>query len=105
MVIPTYSVSFSTIACKYFSKWRLKNIGGWLPPPPYPSTLTAYPIPIFGGTLDFFFTKMSAKDVKTTTQRLRAGFFCVFMQQKNFDRGGWQPPPPPLVVYVTKMRQ
>ena len=45
MVIPTCSVSFSIIVCRYFSKWRIfcflktEKVAST---PPHPLTLTAY---------------------------------------------------------------
>ena len=69
MAIPTCSVSFSIIVCRYFSKWgitvflKLKR----LQQPPHPLTLTAYPTPRVRWYPQFFFMKMTAKDVKELT--------------------------------------
>ena len=68
MIILRYPVSFSSIPCIYFSKWRLKIFrGGNHHPPPYLRTLTAYPTPILGCTPRNFFAKMTAKDAKEIT--------------------------------------
>ena len=61
MMVITYPVSFSSIACIYFSKWQIKIFGSGNHPPlhlnfdglPYPH-LRWYP--------RIFFAKMTAKD-------------------------------------------
>ena len=57
MVIPTCSVSFSIIVCRYFSKWRIfcflktEKVAST---PSHPLTLTAYLTPGKGGAPTFF---------------------------------------------------
>ena len=50
----TYSVSFSYIAFRYFSKWRLKFSQVATTPLPYPPSLTAYPTLPEAGTPNFY---------------------------------------------------
>ena len=91
MVIPTCTVSFSIIVCRYFSKWRiivflkLKR----LQQPPHPLTLMAYPTPGYGGT-PFFFMKMTAKDVKEITYMPFVNFFSVLERPRKNRKGGLQ---------------
>ena len=61
MMVPTYPVSFSSIACIYFSKWRHKIFGSGNQPT-YTKTLTGYPPPPSKVVPRFCFAKMTAKD-------------------------------------------
>ena len=89
MMFLTYPVSFSSIACIYFSKWRIKIFGRGNHPP-YTRTLTGYPTPVLGGTPEFFFAKMTAKDELKGIKNPRVSFFWVFMLQKKIPWGGNQ---------------
>ena len=63
MVFLTCSVSFRSISCRYFSKWRLKIFsGGNHPPPPVPWDFYSLPYPRVRGTPGFFSIKITAKD-------------------------------------------
>ena len=96
MVIPTCSVSFSIIICRYFSKWRinvflkLKRLHQL----PSPSDLDGLPYsrvrwyPQF-----FFFTKMTAKDVKEITNMPLVTFFSVLERPGKHRKGCWNNPP------------
>ena len=88
MVIPTCSVSFSIIVCRYFSTWRIKMSKNWkrLHLPPHPLILTAYPT--LGKVVpQYFFMKMTAKDVKEITYMPLVTFF-TFLERPGKNRKG-----------------
>ena len=60
--------------------------------PQYPLTLTAYPTPGLGGSLNFVFMKMTAKDAKEITFMPSVTFFIV-LERPGKNRKGLQPPP------------
>ena len=104
IVILTYPVSFSYIACRYTSKWWLTIFWSGNPPPIH-RTMTAYPAPTFRGIPE---KKISSKWLQKINLKLLrcpgsvsfAVFFCfvfvfvfvfVFLTGKEIRRG-WQPP-------------
>ena len=80
MVIPTCSVSFSIIVCKYFSKWRINVFLKLkrLQQPPSPSDFDDLSYPRVRWYPQFFFhEKMTAKDVEEITYMPLVTFFSV----------------------------
>ena len=87
MVFLTCPESFSTIPCRYFSKWRLKIFRGGNTP--LPSNFDGSPYPhLRGYPRFFFFIKMTAKDVKEMSKMPGVTFFCVFVRPETNRQGG-----------------
>ena len=89
MVIPTCSVGFSIIVCRFFFKWRINIFLKLkrLQQPPPPSDFDGLPYPRVGGIPNFFM-KMTAKDVKEITYMPLVTFFRVLERPgKNRKRG------------------
>ena len=85
MMVLTYPVSFSSIACIIFFKMADQNFREWQPP--YTRTLTGYPTSVLGGTPDFFFAKMTAKDELKGKKNLGSVSFAFLCYRKK------SPPP------------
>ena len=94
MVIPTCSVSFCIIVCRYFSKWRINVFLKLkrLQQPPSPSDFDSLPYPRVRWYPQFFFMKMTAKDVKEITYMPLVTFFSVFEQLGKNRKGGCNNP-------------
>ena len=93
MVIPTCSVSFSIIVCRYFSKWRITfflKLKRLQQPPP---TLWLWRLTLPPGKVvqPIFFMKMTVKDVKEITYMPLVNFFGV-LERPGKNRKE-QPPP------------
>ena len=81
-MVLTYPVSFSSIACVYFSKWRIK-ISWSGNHPPLDTIFDGLPYPRLRWYPRNFFAKMTAKDELKGIKNPRVSFFCVFMLQKK----------------------
>ena len=94
MVISTCSVSFSITVCRNFSKWginiflKLKR----LQQPPSPSDFYGLPYPRVIWYPNFFFMKLTAKDVKEITYMLLVTFFSVLERPGKNRKGGCNNP-------------
>ena len=95
MVIPTCSLSFSNIVSRYFSKWRINVFLKLkrLQQPPSPSDFDGLPYPRVRWYPQFFFMKMTTKDVKEITYMPLVTFFSVLEQQGKNRKGGCNNPP------------
>ena len=93
MVIPTCSVSFSIIVCRYFPKWRINVFLKLkrLQQPPSPSDFDGLPYPRVR-----WYPKMTAKDVKEITYMPLVTFFSI-LERPGKTRKGVATTPPPLV--------
>ena len=94
MVIPTCPVSFSIIVCRYFSKWRT-NVFLKLKRSQQPPSLSVFdglPYPRVRWYPQFFFMKMTAKDVKEITYMPLVTFFSVLERRGKNRKGGCNNP-------------
>ena len=90
MVIPTCSVSFSIIVCRYFSKWQINvflKLKRSQQPPPSPSDFDSLPYSWVRWYPQFFLMKMTAKDVKEITYMPLVTFFSVLERLGKNVRG------------------
>ena len=62
--------------------------------PPSPSDFDGLPYPGQGGTPNFFFMKITAKDVKEVTYMPLVTFFSVLERLGKNRKGSCNPPPP-----------
>ena len=94
MVIPTCSVSFSIIVCRYFSKWRINVFLKLkrLQQPPSPSDFDGLPYPLRWYP-QFFFMKMTAKDVKEFTYMPLVTFFSILERPEKNRKESCNKPP------------
>ena len=72
MVFLTCSVSFRSISCRYFSKWRLKIFSDGNQPH-VPLDFDGLPYPHVRGYPQIFFIKVTAKDVNAKDDYVDAG--------------------------------
>ena len=84
MVFLTCPESFSTIPCRYFSKWRLKIFWGGNHPP----TFDGSPYPHLRGT-PLFFHQHDRKGCKKDVLDARGHFLLRFCAAGDKPSGGW----------------
>ena len=96
MVIPTYSVSFSIIVCKYFSKWRINvflKLKSLHQPPPAPSDFDGLPYPRVRWYPQFFFHENDCKGCKKITYMPLVTFFSILERPVKTRKGVAITPP------------